>query len=63
MSTLLRSFAALVAAGAIGSAAFGMSTTGVGATSAIGTRSAKPAATLIAIAATSPSPDSTFYDQ
>jgi hypothetical protein len=63
MSTFLRSFAALIAVGAMGSAALGMSATGVAATSAISSHSAKRTATLIAIAASSPSPNSTIYDQ
>ena len=63
MSTFLRSFAAVIAAGALGSAALGMSAIGGSATSARGSHSARPAATLIASAATNPSPDGTIYDQ
>ena len=63
MSTFLRSFAAVIAAGAMGGAALGMSAVGVGATPARSIYSERPAATLIVTAATNPSPDSTFYDQ
>jgi hypothetical protein len=62
MRTFLRSIAALIAAGAMGSAALGMSAIGVGATAASSSHSAKPTATLIAAAATNPSPDATVYD-
>ena len=63
MSTFLRSFAAVIAAGALASAALGMSALGVNAASTRSSHSARPTATLIAAAATNPSPDSTFYDQ
>ena len=62
MSTFLRSFAAVIAAGALGSAALGMSALGVGAASSRSSHSARPAATLIAAAATNPSPNGTLYD-
>jgi len=62
MNTFLRSFAAVIAVGALASAALGMSALGANAASARSSHSARPAATLIAAAATNPSPNGTLYD-
>jgi hypothetical protein len=62
MGTFLRSFAALIAVGAMGSAALGVSVIGASVTPTRSSHSARPAAMLIAAAATNPSPDTTVYD-
>ena len=62
MRTFLRLFAALALVGAMASATLAISAIGAGVRSAGSSHSARPATTLIAAAATNPSPNGTLYD-
>jgi hypothetical protein len=58
-----RALAALIAAGALGSAALGVWSAGSGTVVASSSHSGKPHAALIATTASGPAPNTTVYDQ